>query len=83
MQENQTKERAAEEQPLKKEKKKKKKGYTVTVPANKKGRHIMPFLNVLRILVVPFFWLMFPFKFYGKKVNLTQLSFQFQKVYNF
>ena len=68
MQENQTKETAVEEQPVKKEKKKKK-GYTVTVPANKKGRHIMPFLNGLRILVVPFLWLMFPFKFYGKKVK--------------
>lgn len=39
----------------------------VTVPANKKGRHIMPLLNFLRILVIPVFWLFLPFRFYGKR----------------
>ncbi len=44
-----------------------KKAYSVTVPANKKGRHIMPLLNVLRVIVVPFLWLAFPFRFYGNR----------------
>ena len=67
MQENQTKEWVEVIETPKK--KKKKKQYSITVPANKKGRHIMPFLNGLRILVVPFLRLMFPFRFYGKKVE--------------
>ena len=56
---------------LKKEKKRKekkaKKQRPITVPANKKGRHIMPLLSVLRVLVIPFFWLIMPFKFYGER----------------
>lgn len=50
-----------------KQKEKKKKSRTITVKANKKGRHIMPLLNVLRVICVPFIWLVFPFRFYGKR----------------
>ncbi len=50
-----------------KEKKKTKKAYTVTVPANKKGRHILPLMNFLRVLVIPAYFLFRPFRFYGKK----------------
>lgn len=45
--------------------KKKKKAYSVSIKANKKGRHILHFLNFLRILVVPFYYLLKPFRFYG------------------
>lgn len=55
------------EQPAKKEKPKKKE--TLLVPANKKGEHIMPFMNFLRIIFLPFFWLLCPFRFYGSKVK--------------
>ena len=48
-----------------KKQKKRKKAYSVTVPANKKGRHVMPFLNVLRAIVIPVFRLIKPFKCYG------------------
>ena len=50
-----------------KAKKKKKKPYNLIIKANKKGRHILPVLNLLRILVVPTFFLFKPFRFYGKK----------------
>lgn len=40
---------------------------TITVPANGKGRHVMPLLNFLRMLVIPVFWLCLPFRFYGKR----------------
>ncbi len=49
----------------KKEKKTKKKD--ITVKANKKGKHVMGFLNFLRIVGVPFFWLVRPFRIYGNK----------------
>ncbi len=55
------------EKPKKKEKPKQK--YELTVPANKKGEHIMPFMNFLRIIFLPFFWLLCPFRFFGKKVE--------------
>ncbi len=47
----------------KKEKKKKE----ITVKANKKGRHVMKFLNVLRIFGMPIFKLIKPFRLYGEK----------------
>lgn len=46
---------------------KKKKVKTITVKANKKGRHIMPILNLLRIIIIPIFWLVKPFRFYGNR----------------
>ena len=48
-------------------KKQKGKRRTITVPADKKGRHIMGMLNLLRIVVIPIFWLCLPFRFYGKR----------------
>jgi 1-acyl-sn-glycerol-3-phosphate acyltransferase len=36
-------------------------------PANKKGRHINGMLNFLRILIIPFIWLLYPFRFYGNR----------------
>lgn len=39
----------------------------ILVPANKKGRHIMPFMNFLRIIFIPVFRLFYPFKLYGHK----------------
>ncbi len=46
---------------------KKKKSSTITVKANKKGRHIMVFMSVLRVLVIPFYYIIKPFRFYGKR----------------
>lgn len=47
--------------------KKTKKTKPITVKANKKGRHIQPFMNFLRILVVPIYYLLKPFRFYGER----------------
>ncbi|MBQ3221352.1 MAG: 1-acyl-sn-glycerol-3-phosphate acyltransferase [Clostridia bacterium] len=47
--------------------KKTKKAKTITVKANKKGRHIQPFMNFLRVLVVPVYYLLKPFRFYGER----------------
>lgn len=47
--------------------KKKKKKYEITVKANKKGRHVMPILNFFRGLVIPFYYLCKPFRFYGPR----------------
>ncbi len=44
---------------------KKKKTREITVKANKKGRHIMPLLNFLRVTFLPFYWLVKPFRMYG------------------
>lgn len=49
------------------EKKKNAKKSEITVKANKKGRHIMPLLNFLRVLVLPVYFLLKPYKFYGNK----------------
>ncbi len=49
------------------EKKKTQKRRSALTKANKKGRHIMPFLNVLRVICVPLLWLFRPFRFYGKR----------------
>ena len=49
----------------KKNKVKKKKD--ITIKANKKGRHVIPFMNFLRILLLPIFYLIFPCRFYGNK----------------
>lgn len=51
----------------KQEQKKVKRAYTITVPANKKGRHVLPLMNFLRVLVIPFYFLFKPFRFYGKR----------------
>ena len=47
--------------------KKSKKNATITVKANKKGRHVMKFLNVLRIFVLPIVRIIKPFRFYGNR----------------
>lgn len=56
-------EKATTEQPSKKIKKKKE----ITVKANKKGTHVIPLLNFLKAIVVPFYFLLKPYRFYGKK----------------
>lgn len=56
-----------DKQVVKKEKKKAKKAKSITVKANKKGRHYMGWLNVYRILVLPIFYLLKPFKYFGKR----------------
>lgn len=38
---------------------------TLIVKANKKGKHIIHFMNFLRILVIPFYWLVKPFRYFG------------------
>ncbi len=48
---------------VRKEKKKK----DITVKANKKGRHVMKFMNFMRIVGMPFFKLIKPFRLYGNK----------------
>ena len=47
--------------------KKKKKNKSVTVKANKKGRHIIPFMNFLRCLIIPIYFIFKPFRFYGNR----------------
>ena len=47
--------------------KKQKKAYCMTIPANKKGRHVMPFMNFLRAVFIPAYRLIFPFRCYGEK----------------
>ena len=49
------------------EKKKGKKAYSITVQANKKGRHVIGFINFLRVLVIPIFRVIRPFRFYGNR----------------
>ena len=49
------------------DKKSKKTKTEITVKANKKGRHIMKLLNFLRVLVIPVYWLLKPFRFYGNR----------------
>lgn len=44
-----------------------KKTKSITVKANKKGRHIIGFINFLRILVLPTFYLLRPFRYFGNK----------------
>lgn len=39
----------------------------ITVKANKKGRHIMPLLTFVRIIGVPFYYLVRPFRYYGTR----------------
>ena len=41
------------------------KNKTITVKANKKGRHVIPFLNFLRIIFIPWYFLLKPFRFFG------------------
>ena len=47
--------------------KKVKKAKTITNKANKKGRHFNKFLNVMRCLIIPPFYLLKPFRFYGNR----------------
>lgn len=48
-------------------KKKEKKIKPITVKANKKGRHIIGFINFLRVLVIPGFYLLRPYRIFGNK----------------
>ncbi len=50
-----------------KETKKKKKERSVLTKANKKGQHINPLLNFLRVLVIPIYYLLKPFRYYGNR----------------
>lgn len=47
--------------------KKTKKSKQITVKANKKGRHIMKFMNFLRVVFIPFYYLVKPFRYYGNR----------------
>ena len=46
---------------------KEKREKSITIKANKRGYHISHTLNVLRILVIPIYFLLFPFRYYGKR----------------
>ena len=46
---------------------KEKKQRSITVKANKKGRHVMCVLNFLRILVIPIYFLLKPFRYFGNR----------------
>ena len=48
-------ENGAADAAVKTEKKKPKRAYSITVKPNKKGRHIIGFINFLRVLVLPIF----------------------------
>jgi 1-acyl-sn-glycerol-3-phosphate acyltransferase len=45
----------------------KKKKYEITVKANKKGKHQMWFLDLLRWTVIPLYSIVMPFRYYGNK----------------
>ncbi len=47
--------------------KKVKKQKSITIPANKKGKHISKLMNVLRIVIIPAYFLLKPFKYYGNR----------------
>ena len=51
----------------KKKKKADKKSKPITVKANKKGRHIIVFMNIARVIAVPIYYLLKPFRFFGKR----------------
>ncbi len=36
-------------------------------PANKRGKHVMPFLNLFHVLAMPLHFLLFPYKLHGHK----------------
>lgn len=44
-----------------------KKKKTITIKENKKGRHIMGFMSFLRVLVIPFYYIIKPFRFFGNR----------------
>lgn len=67
--ENVIEENSVQEAKTEKKKKKVKKSPTITVKANKKGKHKMWFMDVMRIFMIPFFWLVKPFRYYGAKVK--------------
>ena len=46
---------------------KKEKPVSITVKANKKGRHVMKLLSVLRVIVVPIYYLFKPFRYFGQR----------------
>lgn len=50
-----------------KNKNKKKKQYSILFKKNRKGRHTSLLLNFLRIIFIPFYFLVKPFRFYGKE----------------
>ena len=56
-----------EENKEKQKKKKQPKKKEITVKANKKGRHIMHFMNFLRIIILPVYRILKPCRFYGEK----------------
>jgi 1-acyl-sn-glycerol-3-phosphate acyltransferase len=59
---------SAPQKPQKKDvKKKKKKNKSILYGTNKKGKHVNGTTNFARIFVMPFFWLLKPFRFYGHK----------------
>lgn len=39
----------------------------ITVKADKNGRHIMKFLNFLRVILIPIYWTLKPYRFYGNR----------------
>ena len=43
------------------------KPFEVTVKANKKGQHNIPFMNFMRIFFFPLYWCLRPYKLYGNK----------------
>ena len=51
----------------KKKKKTDKKSKPITVKANKKGRHIIVFMNIARVIAIPIYYLLKPFRFFGKR----------------
>ncbi len=55
------------EEKLEKQPKAKKKKAEITVKANKKGKRVMKFLNVLRVFLLPIFRIIRPFRVYGNK----------------
>lgn len=65
MEENKT--AATEPVASRKKEKKQKKTKPITVKANKKGRHIIGFLNFLRVLVLPWHYLIRPYRYFGNR----------------
>ncbi len=44
-----------------------KKNKTITIKANKKGRHKIALMNVLRVIFIPLYYIIKPFRYYGNR----------------
>ena len=49
------------------EKKKTKKNYDILFKVNKRGQHVSCIINVLRCIIIPIYYILKPFQYFGNK----------------